>query len=120
MYRPGPDPKPEPRPKKTPKYISRKSKKQAKEDGKYSKDAKAFLEGVVCLCCNESDATTVHHKKGREGFADQWALLRGITLLHDRRYWVACCGFCHTEIEANPTWAMENGYTLIRADIIVK
>ncbi len=114
-----PWPKPEPRPKKTQKPIPRQSKKQAREDRKYSKDAKVFKEGKVCACCNENNASTVHHKKGREGYADQWALLRGITLLHDQRFWLACCGFCHTEIEESPDWAKQEGYTLTRSDIIV-
>ena len=118
MYRPYP--KPEPRPKKKSTPISRKSKKQEKEDRKYFKDAKAFLEGKICACCEDSPAEQVHHPKGRQGYADQWALLRGITLLHDRRFWLACCVCCHHEIEMNPEWAMENGYTLTRTDIIVK
>lgn len=118
MFRP--DPKPEPRPKKKPSPIPRKSKKQAREDRKYSKDAKVFLDGKICVCCEESPAEQVHHQKGREGFADQWALLRGITLLHDQRFWKPSCGFCHTEIERNPTWAKQEGYTLTRTDVIVK
>lgn len=115
-----PWPKPEPRPKKDPKPISRKSKKQARADGKYVKNAKVFLEGKICACCGESPAEQVHHQKGRQGYADRWALLRGITLLLDQRFWLACCGFCHTEIEGNPEWAKQEGYTLTRTDILVK
>jgi len=120
MYRPGPDPKPEPKPKKKSTPIPRKSKKQAREDRKYSKDAKVFLDGKICACCEESPAEQVHHQKGREGYADQWALLRGIILLHDQRFWLPNCGFCHHEIEMNPEWAKQEGYTLTRTDIIVK
>lgn len=115
-----PWPKPEPRQKKEQKAIPRKSKKQARKDVKYSKDAKVFLDGKICSCCGESPAEQVHHPKGREGYADQWALLKGIVLLHDQRFWLACCGFCHTEIERNPTWAKQEGYTLTRTDILVK
>ena len=121
----GPDPKPEPREKKKPKSlqqrkpISKKSKKQEVADRKYSKRAKAWLEDKTCECCNEDKATQVHHKKGRKGYADKWALLRGIKLIHDERYWLPACGDCHTEIEKNPEWAYQEGYSITRADILL-
>jgi len=58
--------------------------------------------------------------KGRKGYADEWALLRGIKLLHDERFWLPVCYGCHIEIEKNPEWSIKNGYTLTRTDIIVK
>lgn len=115
-----PDPKPEKKEKEKPKPIPKKSKKQAEEDAKYSAMAKEWLEGRICECCWEVDAEQVHHAKGRKGYADKWAMEKGITLLHDDRYWKALCGICHDKVERHPKYAMERGLTLTRTDIIVK
>lgn len=115
-----PDPKPEPKPKKAPARIKQKSKKQHREDKKYNKARKVFLEGRQCAKCKHTKGTQVHHKKGRKGYADKWALLRGITLLHDQRHWLPVCDQCHTYIETHPDEAKEKGWSETRQDIIFK
>ena len=121
-----PDPKPEKRekkksiPLKQKTAIRKKSKRQHRDDDLYSKRAKVWLENKICKCCNESAATQVHHKIGRKGYADEWALLRGIKLIHDERFWLEVCSDCHIEIEKNPEWAYQEGYSITRANILTK
>lgn len=47
--------------------------------------------------------TDVHHSKGRIG-----------SLLLDTRYWIALSREGHKQVEENPEWAKENGYSLNR------
>lgn len=47
--------------------------------------------------------TDVHHSKGRIG-----------SLLLDTRYWIALSREGHKQVEENPDWAKENGYSLDR------
>lgn len=99
-----PDPKPEPKEKKKKAKIKPMSDKRSKENKEYLSLRKVFLNGKKCQIegCKRL-ATTVHHKRGRIG-----------TLLCDIKYWLACCMDCHVEIENNPEWAKEMGYSLNR------
>lgn len=58
----------------------------------------------------------IHHKRGRTGYADQWARDLDISLLIDVRYFLAVSAEGHKKIEDNPDWAKERGYSLDRLD----
>lgn len=115
-----PMPKPEKQEKPKPKPIAQKSKKLQRNESIYNNRAKKWLEGKGCRVCNAVGATQVHHKKGRQGFADKWALLRGVTLLNDERHWLPVCAECHQWVEANPIDAKILGYTETRTNIKLK
>lgn len=65
-------------------------------------------------------SSDIHHKKGRDGYADQWARDNDISLHIDPRFFLACHRIGHTWIEANREEAMKLGYTLTRQDTIQK
>lgn len=71
----------------------------------YRKLAKLFITThprcQVKGCKNVSEC--VHHKAGRIG-----------DLLLDRDYFLAVCMGHHRQIEENPQWAKENGYSVSR------
>ena len=90
---------------KKPKPIAKKSKKLIDAEKIYTKERKVYLQAYpYCevVGCN-SESQDIHHRKGRIG-----------ALLIDSNYFVAVCRTCHTEIELNPIWAKENGYSLDR------
>jgi aspartate carbamoyltransferase regulatory subunit len=80
------------------------SKKLAKELRVYSKMRIKYLQDRpicdVMTCDNWS--SEVHHKKGRGKY------------LLDESTWMPVCRYCHKEIEENPLWAKEKGYSLNR------
>lgn len=57
----------------------------------------------------------IHHTKGKQGFADQWARDNDISLLIDVRFFLAVSRDGHQYIEANQTWSRERGYILTRS-----
>jgi hypothetical protein len=61
-------------------------------------------------------ATEIHHKMGREGYADQWAKENGISLLVDTRFFLPVCRSAHEQIENNPEWAYSMGYSVRRSN----
>lgn len=84
--------------------IPRVSKKRAVESRQYSKRRKEFLtSNPTCFVegCNKP-ANTIEHIRGRQGYADQEAKDKGITLYLDERYWRACCLEHNLEFERNP------------------
>lgn len=104
------------KPKKPQKPIPKKSKKKTVEDLQYSVLRIEFLgkpENQKCPITGQQ-TTDVHHKKGRVGFADQWARDNNISLTLDTRFWVALSRDGHRYVEDNPEWAKENGYSLSR------
>lgn len=81
------------------KSINRVSTKQAKINKAYTVLRKEFLRAKPnCAVCG-GEATQVHHQIGR-----------GIRTL-DTSEWLPCCMSCHNDIEMNPEWAKENGYS---------
>ena len=74
-------------------------------------DEKCPVYGVPITL--ESD---VHHKKGRTGYADDWARENGISLLIDPRFFLACCRAGHQYIEdpANREEAILKGWIVSR------
>jgi len=67
----------------------------------------------VLGCCN--DSCDVHHKKGKVGYANDTKRLLGIKLLWDVDFFLAVCREHHGEIEVNPTWAKNMGYSVSRS-----
>lgn len=63
-------------------------------------------------------ATEVHHKKGRNGYADKWAKDNDIPLLIDKRYFLPVSRDGHNKIEKNPDWAYALGYSQSRLEIL--
>jgi len=99
--------------KRKPVKIKRFSAKRQKEESIYSREGPKFLEGKTCPITG-GPAEQIHHKKGRRGYADEWARQNGITLLNDKRFWLAVSCEGHTMIENNPEWAYEMGYSIKR------
>jgi len=87
------------------KKIRRVSEKKAAQDIVYNELRRLFLlrpENRVCPVTGEP-TTDCHHKKGRVG-----------SLYLDTRYWLAVSREGHRQIEENPHWALEMGYSLKR------
>lgn len=102
---------------KTP--IRKVSIKQDKLNKIYSKLRIEFLslpENQICPV-TKKQTTDVHHKKGRKGFADDWARENNIPLIIDVRFFLAVSREGHYKIENNPEWAYENGFSIRRNQI---
>lgn len=94
--------------KKPVKKISIKSVKRMAEEKLYLKKKKEYLTAHIrCEVkgCNRV-SIDVHHQRGRVG-----------KLLYDEKHFMAVCREHHTEIECNPDWAKENGYSKSRLKI---
>ena len=98
-----PQPKPEPRQRKSRGFIKQVSLKRKTENDEYLRRRRIFLAKNPFCAVTGNRATEVHHMKGREG-----------GLLLDERYWLAVSREGHVEIENNPVWAKEMGYSLNR------
>lgn len=105
------------RPKTRPDPISKVSGKMAKALGHYSRQKAQWIKGKRCAVYPQHQATDVHHKKGRVGYADQWARENNIPLLLDERFWLPVSRGAHDRIELNPTWARKMGYSETRAEV---
>lgn len=103
---------------KQPREIKKVSKKMADLMVRYVQQKKKFLQGKFCAVFPDKPAITIHHMKGREGYADKWARDNDIPLLLDERYWFPASLEGHRFIEENRAWAEENGYTLSRSEKI--
>lgn len=78
--------------------------KRSKEMGEYKKVKDRYLqEHPICECCDAAPSDQIHHKAGRTN--------RRLILVE---FFLATCDPCHKEIEANPVWAKENGYSVDR------
>ena len=100
------------------KSINKVSKKQTVLNAKYTVLRIEYLgkqENKICPITG-NEATTVHHKKGRLGYADEFARLNDIPLLLDIRFWIALSMDGHDYVERNPQWAKDKGYTLSRIE----
>lgn len=99
---------------KKPKPIRKVSEKQEKLNKEYSKLRVEFLslpENQICPITKTS-TTDVHHKKGRKGFADEWARENNIPLIIDVRFFMAVSREGHDKIHNNPIWAKELKYLI--------
>ena len=102
---------------KTP--IRKVSVKQDKLNKIYSKLRIEFLslsENQICPITKQQ-TTDLHHRKGRKGFADDWARENNIPLIIDVRFFLAVSREGHDKIENNPDWAYENGFSIRRNQI---
>jgi len=87
------------------KQIPKVSEKRISENIIYNSERIKFLmlpENKICPITKQP-TTDLHHKKGRIG-----------ALLLDKRYWIALSREGHKQVEENPEWAKENGYSLNR------
>lgn len=85
--------------------IPKISKKRKVENAKYLVLRIEFLgkkENAICPVTGEK-TTEIHHKKGRVG-----------SLFLDTNFWLAVSRGGHLEIENNPEWAKQKGYSLNR------
>lgn len=87
----------------TKKKIPKRSEKGKEEDKVYYPRRKKFLkDNPRCAVYSELKSEDVHHKRGR-----------GIYYL-DVSTWLAVSRRAHTEINENPEWAIEMGYSELR------
>lgn len=104
------------KPKKPIYRIPKMGKKRKEESKTYSDRRLIFLEGKKCAVFPELDATEVHHQKGREGYADNWARDKKISLYLDERYWLPVSHDGHVYIGDHPQTAFDNGWSLSRLE----
>jgi len=86
--------------------------------GEYSRKKKKWIKGKRCAVRPHLPATDIHHKKGRVGYADQWARDNDVPLLIDERHWLPVSRVGHMQIEENPVWARKMGYSENRSEIV--
>lgn len=110
-----PDPKPVPRPKKKRGHIRPVAARKLSDKAKYNREVKEWKRGKQCACNCNKPCDDNHHVRGCEGYADNEKYLRGISLLHDKDFWLPVCRDHHREIHDNSKWAYENGYSELRA-----
>lgn len=105
------------RPQKPKKHkIKNATAKQLKLLSKYRKIRDPFMRDPKNKFCPVTGqlTTDVHHKKGKIGYADEWARINDIPLLLDVRFFLAVSRKGHEKIETNPEWAKKNGYSIDR------
>lgn len=101
-----PDPKPEPRKKKAKKGINKVSKHRKEQNDLYKIVRPIYLKDhPICEKCEIKHSDQIHHKKGREGW-----------LLVAVEWFMAVCDGCHKYIEAHPTEAILNGWSISRTE----
>lgn len=92
--------------KKPVKPIRKVSKRRQKDSKTYKDDRLEFLslpENQICFISGcRKKANTIEHRKGRLGYADDWARENNIPLLLDVRFWAGCCNEHNLELETNP------------------
>lgn len=87
---------------KTP--IRKVGEKLYKRLGDYKERRRLFLlKHPRCAVFPVLKATEIHHKAGRVG-----------DLLNDERYWLPVSRKGHVEIELNPKWAKDMGFSISR------
>ncbi len=91
---------------KKPYKMPKNSVKRTKQNADYNKQVKEFLKGKSCAVFPELRATQVHHMAGRIEL-----------LLLDQKYWLPVSDKGHIEVENNPKWAKEHGFSVSRLNI---
>lgn len=88
------------------KPIKKVSDKRNKQNQEYARLRDEYLKLYpaceVRECNNRSNQ--IHHVMGREG-----------EKLTNPSYFLAICPDCHTKIHANPKWAQDEGYMILRS-----
>lgn len=84
----------------------------------------AFIKSCIkneltCPRCGKpvDETFTVHHKAGRQGYADKWAEEMEIPLLLDVRWFLAIDLECHQYIEIHSELAKKRGWSVTRLGI---
>lgn len=87
------------------KPVKKVTEKRSKQNQDYARLRDQYLEAYpaceVVECNNRSNQ--IHHINGREG-----------DKLTDTNFFLAVCPDCHTKIHANPKWAQDNNYMILR------
>jgi hypothetical protein len=96
--------------------IRRRSKKLAALEAQYSIESKQWLSGKKCAVYPHLDATEVHHKKGRLGYANKEKRFLGIPLLLDKDHWLPVSHDGHERITNQSAWAFRMGFTELRSN----
>jgi len=99
---------------KVPTRIKQVSEKRKLEDIEYKRLRLEFLsksENKICPITGQQ-ATEVHHKRKRRGYADNWARENKISLYLDTRFWLGVSRDGHDWIENNPEEAYKLGYSI--------
>lgn len=91
------------------KPIAKESDKRKEVNKEYYKNAKIFVNthpicqaGIKDVCTKKS--VCVHHKKGRNSKED----------LMNEKYWLSVCLPCHQVIELNPSYSIQQGFSVSR------
>jgi hypothetical protein len=88
------------------KRIKPLSGKRKIQEAKYQKQRIEFLskpENKICFIDHcDNAATTIEHRKGRKGYADDDKRSADIPLLLDEEFFAPCCHSCNLELENNP------------------
>lgn len=86
--------------------IRKVSAERSKENHVYARLRKEYLEAYPCCEVPECHrkSSEIHHQKGRIG-----------DLLTNTDYFMAVCPDHHHMIHADPVWARNNGYSLLRS-----
>lgn len=96
--------------------ISKRSAKMKEQMAEYNEERIKWLLGKMCVVFPKEIATTIHHAKGRIGYADNEARLKGVTLLMDKRYWIPSSLEGHRYIEEHPQEAKDRGWSQSRLE----
>lgn len=96
--------------------VRPRSKKRMADEAIYRKESREWLVGKKCAVYRWKDATECHHKKGRQGFADQYARDNGIPLLLDKRFWLPLSKEAHDKATEDSAWAIQNGISELRSN----
>jgi hypothetical protein len=94
------------------KPINKVSGKRRNEIDQYTVLRDAFILHKWCAVHGKPcPAVDVHHMKGKVGYCDEVAELKGIPALIDIRYWLPVCREAHNWITENSAEAIEKGYS---------
>jgi hypothetical protein len=101
-------------PKKKQKPLRQVAPERSEELKIYYAEKAVWIKNLMCAVFPTLKAQDVHHKKGRDGYADDWARDNDVSLLLDKRFWLPVSRKGHILIDAKPEWAKKNGYTISR------
>lgn len=86
---------------------------------------KYLLDNPDCIVCGLSGADSIHHRKGKVGYADEWARKNNISLLIDKRFFASIHTFvsnprlgmsCHHYIEDNEEFSKKHDFKVVRSN----
>jgi len=108
------------KPKQFNKPIPKRSKKGFKIDRKYTPLRREYLslkENEFCKIKGKNctiKANTIEHTKGRgDYYYDEWAEKNDIVLTNDKRFWLASCLKCNTDLENDNDLSQKHQFSKI-------